>query len=122
MTDCDTDTIEIVRKTSHPLTWFINTSGVAVDITGWTFWFTIREEPAPTGTTDDSGAKLSMEQGPIVGGTDGLVTFNPTIDQYDLDPRDYITSLRYVKGDGVTYGEIPILDLTILPNVGMSTL
>lgn len=119
--DCVRDKQEVNRGNSMNITMFINIDGVAVDITGWTFWHTVRKQPADITVTDDDDAVMHKKVGPVVNGSDGLVTFTYSADETMQEIREYIADVKYKKDDGVTIKSIKVYDFEILPNSGQST-
>jgi len=119
--DCEREKQTVNRGNSKSITIFVNINGVGQDITGWTFWHTVRTKPAPLTTLNDDDAVMHKQVGPIVDGSNSLVTFFYDASETMVEIRKYISDYKFKKDDGVTIQSLKIIDFEVLPNAGQST-
>jgi len=83
--------------------WEDKTAGVALDITDFTFTFTVNVKKAPV-VTDAPEFSLTGE---LVGAaTDGQIRFLPTESNMDLIPKTYYYDLEVTDADGYKSTEV----------------
>jgi len=71
-------------------------TGELIDATGWTIYFTVREEIPDTATEDDTGAIISKT---MVGSSTGIHTLTLTDEDTDIDPKEYVFDMQIIKAD-----------------------
>lgn len=71
-------------------------TGNPIDITGWTVWFTVRQSPASTKTTNDTDAPISKE---YPGSNIGTVSVVLTSEDTDITPNTYYYDIQYKKAN-----------------------
>ena len=87
------------RKFSKTLV-FTDSNGNAIDISGWTFYFTVKTLESAKYDNDDSSAKKKIVIS-ISDGTSGRVTF--TWDSVDIDTGNYVYDVVVMKGTDGPY-------------------
>ncbi len=86
----DTDTVSVTFKDKC--------SGDVLDITGWTIWFTVRDEVPAKTVTDDTGALISKVF--TTGGSSGVATFEFTSTDTNQDIGSYLYDIQFKDADG----------------------
>tara|TARA_R110000803_G_scaffold28011_5_gene65080 strand:- start:4058 stop:4408 length:351 start_codon:yes stop_codon:yes gene_type:complete len=80
------------RGDSAPIAFTLTQAGVAIDITGYTFQFTVNTEKSPI---DNSNEQFSLA-GVITVALEGKVEFRPTTVNTDLTPAKYYYDVSMV--------------------------
>lgn len=94
---------------------FVNGDGSAIDITGWTIFFTMKEKESD----DDDDAKIKKDITSHSNPTGGITSFTLEAgDTDDLEGRKYYYDIQAKKANGdivtVTKGRVRVLiDVTI---------
>jgi len=85
------------RGDTEPLVITIKKDGTAIDVSGWSFKFTVDPSSDPTVDT----ANLFQLTGTFVtDGTDGQVQFSPSAVQMDITPDIYFYDIERTDGAG----------------------
>lgn len=74
-----------------------DSAGDYIDCTGWTIYFTVRDNTPITSVTTDTGALISKT---ITGEASGIHTLTLTSEDTDVDPSTYLYDFQIKKGDG----------------------
>lgn len=96
--------ITVNRGDSLPITFYYTDSNdVAINLTGYTLWFTVRKKIAPTSIKTDDDAVISVKQtgAQIVSPTDGMTIFSLTPEMTDVPPDTYIYDIQIKNTMGV---------------------
>jgi len=110
--------IEIVRNDTYTFDiTFQDSNGDAIDLTGWTIWFTVREEIPATTIVDDTDALISKEI--TDGGASGIVEISLTPIETNIDPKIYYYDIQYKKDDG-TIKSFPYSTIEIVSDITRS--
>lgn len=80
------------RGDSAPIPWTVKQSGTAIDITGYTFQFTVNAELNPPDTAEE---QFSVA-GTITDAPNGEVEFRPTTGNTDLPPGTYYYDIQVI--------------------------
>ena len=92
------DTITINRGDTYTRTLNLkDADGVAIDATGWTIYFTVRNTPASTSTTTDIDSLITVT---IDGEATGIHTLTLTSTQTDINPGNFFYDTQIKKADG----------------------
>lgn len=87
-----------VRETTSDFTIeFRDSDGVAIDITGYEVWFTVRKDIPQTKIRDDTDAIISKTY--TNGGAAGDINVSLTSDDTNIEPRTYKYDVQYKKTD-----------------------
>ena len=96
----DTDSaffIEYARADSFATVWTLTDSaGVAIDITGYTFKFTVNPDPAPLNADDE----VFSINGVITDAPNGKVSFSPASIDTTVTPNTYFYDLQITDAGG----------------------
>lgn len=76
---------------------FKYSNGAAVDITGWTIFFTVKEKEADS----DDDAKIATEVTSHTDASGGLSTLSITDSDTNLTPKKYYYDFQVKKADGL---------------------
>ena len=99
------DDINIIRGDTETITvTFTDSDSVAIDITGYSVWFTVRRSVPATSLTDDTDALISKEF--TTGGATGIATFafSETDTTQDIDKYYYDVQYKDGSNNIVTVG------------------
>jgi len=75
----------------------LDSAGSPIDATGWTIYFTVRLNVAPTSISDDTDSVITKV---ISGEASGIQTLLLTSSDTDVDPSTYIYDIQIKKTDG----------------------
>ena len=95
---------KVNRGDSLPITfYYTNSDDEAIDITGYTLWFTVRKKIAPTSIKTDDDAVISIKQtgAEITSPTEGMTIFSVTPEMTDIPPDTYIYDIQIKSALGV---------------------
>ena len=90
--------INIIRSNTKNFTiTFKDSNGDAIDITGYTVWFTVRSTIPSTSVTDDTGAIIAIKQesGDLTDPTNGITQFTLTSSNTNIDTGTYYYDIQY---------------------------
>jgi hypothetical protein len=93
--------IEVIRGNTRVLNLNFTEDGSAIDITGYTVWFTVREKVAKTSVTTDTDAVIAKKQLPaeLTDPTNGKTVITLSSTDTDIEPNNYIYDVQ-LKSDG----------------------
>ncbi|MHA1690050.1 MAG: hypothetical protein ACTSU7_00300 [Candidatus Heimdallarchaeaceae archaeon] len=95
-------TINIIRGNTVPFNIaFTDSDSVAIDITGYEVWFTVRKSVPKTSVKSDTDALISKKY--TNGGADGIIAVEITPTESDIDPGNYVYDIQYKKTDDSIY-------------------
>ncbi len=92
--------ITAVRGDDYTLKVALTKLGEILDVSGWTFWFTVRKCIPSITTIDDDDSLLSQKL-EIVDGSTGVISFVFTNTQFTLDTGDYYYDIQSEDDSGV---------------------
>ncbi len=96
--------LTVNRGDSLPITFLYQDSDdEAIDITGYTLWFTVRKKIAPTSIKTDDDAIISIKQtgAQITSPAEGMTIFSLTPEMTDIPPDTYIYDIQIKNTLGV---------------------
>jgi len=91
------DTITINRGDTYSRTInLLDSSGDAIDATGYTIYFTVRKNVVATSSSTDTDALISET---IAGDASGIHTLTVTAAETNIDPGNYFYDIQIKKSD-----------------------
>lgn len=92
---------KINRQTTHNFDiTFQNSDGTALDLTGYTVWFTVRDSIPTTDTSDNDEAIISKTYDGEDCNDTGIISVELTATETDVEPKNYLYDIQYKKPDG----------------------
>lgn len=74
-----------------------DSSGVAIDITGFSFKLTVNSDKAPSDQTNEQFTVIGV----LTDATNGKVAFNPTTTDTDINPGTYFYDIEQTDNGGL---------------------
>jgi len=105
--------IKVVRVNDVTVKFtFKDGAGAAIDITGWTIRFAIKEN------SDDSSTILTIDQTVLTDPTNGIAEVSLTKAQLTLDSKTYRYDAKYITDTAVERTFLPNRKFIVSENIG----